>query len=93
MLVIEAFRHRHCQIKLVIEMNDRICEISAQLLSLLNDNALMVVMAKDAVRELLHKKYSADYFFAQVGSNQQAMVLARKGAQHRVTRRAARRKR
>lgn len=78
---------------LVIEMNDRICEYSAQLLSLLNDNALMVVMAKDAVRELVHKNHSADYFFAQLGANQQAMVLARKGAQHRVTRRAAQRKR
>jgi len=84
---------RHRLDLVVVDLNDRNRRHCAHLLSLLSDNGLMIVVADENVQERLHAELSNDYFFAPTGANQQAMMLSRKGMQHRVTRRSARRKR
>lgn len=62
------------------------------LIALLNDCALFVGIADAQMQERLWKDYADDYFLAPLGSGQRALMLTRKGRQHRLSRRGGRRK-
>lgn len=62
------------------------------LIALLNDCALFVGIADPQIQARLLSDYSDDYFTASLGEKQSAVMLTRKGRQHRLSRRGGRQK-
>lgn len=62
------------------------------LIALLNDCALFVGIAEPRMQERMWRDYSDEYFLASLGDNRSALMLTRKGRQHRLARRGGRRK-
>ena len=60
------------------------------LMSLLDQNALSIVLAEKAIQEILFERYSSDYFVAPISTGGQALMLARVGQQHELGRRRGR---
>jgi len=61
------------------------------LMSLLTDEALMVILADEDLQCDLRSDYATEYFVADAGSSA-ALLLSRKGRQHRLARRGSRRR-
>lgn len=60
------------------------------LMSLLSQNALLIVLARKSIQESLSERYSADYFLAPIGTSGQTLMLTRMGKQHQLERRRGR---
>jgi hypothetical protein len=75
---------------LVVDAGDDSNAGLAGLMSLLNQNALSIVLAKKAIQEILFERYSSDYFVAPISTGDQALMLARVGQQHQLGRRRVR---
>ena len=63
------------------------------LIALLGDCALLVALAGDTVRNQLEQEYADEYFVAYAGAEDEALIMTRKGRQHRLSRRGGRRAR
>jgi len=83
---------RHRIDLLVAELNDANRAAMGGMISLLTDEALMVIVADGKLQPELRSDYADEYFVAPVGSHTAALMLSRKGRQHRLVRRGSRRR-
>ena len=86
---IDISRHRVDLLLLTVDDGDM--ESLEEFSALLNENALMIVLASPQTQEKLRARYSSAYFLAPVGGQGRAIMLARKGMQHQRVRRSERR--
>jgi hypothetical protein len=63
------------------------------LTGLLTSSSIMVCLLKEGAEEVLRNDFSTDFFFAPIGSQGRALMIAKKGMQHHLERRSRRRNR
>jgi hypothetical protein len=78
---------------IVIEIDDDTVRCVPALTGLLTSSSIMVCLLKEGAEEVLRNDFSTDFFFAPIGSQGRALMMAKKGMQHHLERRSRRRNR
>jgi hypothetical protein len=78
---------------IVIGIDDDTMRYVPELTGLLTSSSIMVCLLKEGAEEVLRNDFSTDFFFAPIGSQGRAVMMTKKGMQHRLERRSRRRNR
>ena len=75
---------------LVADIDDTNRAVMHGLISLLSDGALLVAIADVAEQQQLRSDYATEFFVSSLGEQGSAIMMTRKGRQHRLSRRGGR---